>query len=62
MFNVSLYPAQHERFEDHVEARQLVLIQPSLLLRMALNVAGEPLIELIVGVKHGGHDEMEEGP
>ena len=29
---------------------------------MALNVAREPLVELLVRVKHGGHDEVEQSP
>ena len=29
---------------------------------MSFNVFAEPLLELVVGVKEGGHDEMEQGP
>ena len=59
---VSLDPAQHEGLEDHVQPRELVLVQGRLLLRVALDVAGEPLVELLVRVEHGGHDEVQQGP
>ena len=62
VLHVSLDPPQHERFEDHVEPGQLVRVQSPSLLGVALNVAREPLVELLVRVEHGGHDEMEEGP
>lgn len=29
---------------------------------MAFDVFWEPLIELLMGVKQGGHDEMKKGP
>ena len=48
MFHISLNSPQHEGLEDHVKSRQLVLVQASLLLCVALNVAREPLIELLV--------------
>ena len=45
-----------------MEPGQLVRVQSPPLLGVALNVAREPLVELLVRVEHGGHDEMEEGP
>jgi hypothetical protein len=55
--------AQHEGLEDHVQPAQLVLIQlAALVLRGILNIFGEPLIELIMGVEQARHDEMQECP
>ena len=62
MLHISLNSPQHERLEDHVEPGELALVQSRLLLSVALNVAGEPLVELLVRVKHGGHDEVEQSP
>lgn len=59
---ISLDSPKHEWFEDHVQSRQLVLVQCTLLLCMALNVTREPLIELFMGVKHSGHDEVKQSP
>jgi len=62
VLNVPLDPAQHEGFEDHVESGELLLVQGGLLLCMALNVPREPLVEFFMGVKHGWHDEVQQGP
>ena len=62
MLYISLDSPKHEWFEDHVQSRQLVLVQCPLLLRMALNVTREPLVELFVRVKHCGHDEVKQSP
>ena len=62
MLHVSLYPPQHEWLQYHVQPRQLAFIKSRLLLGMALNVAREPLVELFMRVKHGGHDEVKQRP
>ena len=38
------------------------LVDGSLVLGVALDVLGEPLVELVVGVEQCGHDEVEQGP
>lgn len=62
MLNILLYPPEHEGLEDEVESGELVLVHDRFLLCMALNVSREPLVELLVRVKHAGHDEVKQGP
>ena len=62
MLHVSLDPPQHERLENHVQPGELTLVQGRLLLSVALDITREPLVEFLVGIEHGGHDEVEQGP
>ena len=62
VLHISLDPPQHKWLENHVQPGQLTLIQCGLLLSVTLNIAREPLVEFLVGVEHGGHDEVEQGP
>jgi len=41
---------------------RLTLVDGRLVLGVALDVPGEPLVELIVRVEQRGHDEVEQGP
>lgn len=40
----------------------LTLIDSRFILGVALDVFGEPLIELFVGIEQRGHDEVQQGP
>lgn len=40
----------------------LTFINAGLVFCMALDVLGEPLVELVMWVKHCGHDEVEKSP
>lgn len=40
----------------------LTLIDGRLVLGVALDVLGEPLVELFVGIEQRGHDEVQQGP
>ena len=48
VLHVFLDPPQHERLEDEVQTRQLVLVHDRLLLRVALNISRKPLVEFLV--------------
>lgn len=41
---------------------KLTLIDRRLVFSVTLDVLGEPLIELFVGIKQRGHDEMQQSP
>ena len=54
---------EHERLQNHVKTTKLVLVElASLVLCGILNVLREPFVELVVRVKQGRHDEVEQGP
>lgn len=40
----------------------LTLIDGRLVFSVALDVLGEPLVKLFMGIKQGGHDEVQQGP
>lgn len=62
VLDVFFYTAEHEGLEDGVEALDLVLVEGALVLAVGLDVFGEPLLELLVGVEELGHYEVEQGP
>lgn len=62
VFNVLLHSAKHERFEDHMQTGQVLLVDARLVLGMRLDVFGEPFVELLVRIEQRWHDEMQQGP
>lgn len=61
ILNVSLYAAQHEWLQDHVQPPKLMFTQLTAfaIRRCILDVFGKPLVEFIVRVKQTRHDEMQ---
>ena len=62
VLHVLLNATEHEGLQDRVQALQLLLVQRALLLRVRLDVLGEPLLELLVRVEQLGHDEVQQRP
>jgi len=58
VLHVLLDAPEHEGLQDRVQTLQLLLVQRALLLRVRLDVLGEPLLELLVRVEQLGHDEV----
>ena len=63
VLHMSLDTTKHERLQDHMQTAQLVFVElAAFVLSSVLDVLGEPLVELIVGVKQTRHNEVQEGP
>lgn len=64
ILDVLLDAPEHKRFENHVQPPELVLVvlAAALLVSRILNVAREPLAELVVRVEETRHDEVEQRP
>lgn len=56
---MNLLPTKEENKETEV---RLTLIDGRFVLSVALDVFGEPLVELFVGIEQRGHDEVQQGP
>lgn len=67
LMNISLevHPTQkrNNNFPQNRETEAgLTLIDGRFVLSVALDVFGEPLVELFVGIEQRGHDEVQQGP
>ena len=62
VFDVLLDTPEHEGLEYHVESAELVGVDGGLALDVVLDVLGEPLAELLVGVEQRRHDEVQQRP
>lgn len=54
--------SREEHYSPHRCRVLLTLVDGRLVFGVALDVLGEPLVKLVVGIEQRGHDEVQQGP